>query len=75
MSENNQELSNDQRREGLKQIMSMLNSARFQKGNSDCFDPDYVSFDVNSPLAGRKIAFLGSFINYSWFCGQRYLIC
>ena len=62
MSENHQELSNDQRRKGLKQIMSMLNSARFQKGNSDCFGPDYVSFDVNSPLAGRKIAFLGSSI-------------
>ncbi|QNQ81512.1 SGNH/GDSL hydrolase family protein [Lactobacillus sp. PV034] len=42
--------------------MSMLNSPRYEEGNAECFSPDYVSFDATSPLAGKKIAFLGSSI-------------
>lgn len=66
MSENTQELSNSQRREGLKQIMAMLNSPRYEKGNAECFSPDYLSFNATSPLAGKKIGFLGSSITYGF---------
>ena len=50
----------------LKNNMKMVNSPQYEIGNSNRFSPDYVTFDATSPLAGKKIAFLGSSITYGF---------
>lgn len=41
-------------------------SAAYQEGNGTRFDLDHISFNPTSPLAGKRIAFLGSSVTYGF---------
>lgn len=53
---NNSELGDQMQRF----LAKMMNSTAYQKGNAAEYSPDRVAFNAQSPLAGKKIAFLGS---------------
>lgn len=38
----------------------------FQRGNAPAYSPDQVTFNPQSPLVGKKIAFLGSSVTYGF---------
>ena len=47
-------------------LVSMQGSIIYQQGNAAGFSPDKVAFNPRSPLAGKKIAFLGSSVTYGF---------
>ncbi|MDD6431712.1 SGNH/GDSL hydrolase family protein [Limosilactobacillus sp.] len=44
----------------------MLNSTAYQRGNATEYSPNNVTFNSASPLAGKRIAFLGSLVTYGF---------
>lgn len=47
-------------------LAKMMNSTAYQKGNTAEYSPDRVSFNPQSSLAGKRIAFLGSSVTYGF---------
>lgn len=49
----------------MQSLLEQLNNTMaYREGNRQIYSPDNVSYDINSPLNGKKIAFLGSSITY-----------
>lgn len=44
----------------------MFKSTAYQQGNATEFSPDNITFNAGSPLAGKRIAFLGSSVTYGF---------
>lgn len=47
-------------------LKKMLSSPTYQAGNAAKYDPNMLTFNPHSPLAGKRIAFLGSSVTYGF---------
>lgn len=47
-------------------LAKMMQSTAYRHGNDQAFSPEHVAFNPRSPLAGKKIAFLGSSVTYGF---------
>ncbi|MBB1079563.1 SGNH/GDSL hydrolase family protein [Limosilactobacillus sp. STM2_1] len=47
-------------------MTKMTNSVAYQRGNASTFNLDQIKYNSDSPLAGKRIAFLGSSVTYGF---------
>lgn len=60
-------MANSSQGEQMQQFLAkMMKSTAYRRGNDQSFSPDRVTFHPASPLAGKKIAFLGSSVTYGF---------
>lgn len=60
-------MANSSQGEEMQQFLAkMMKSAAYRRGNDQSFGPDRATFHPTSPLAGKKIAFLGSSVTYGF---------